>query len=431
MENSKNQSLSNLIIFLMYIIYFGIWSICIIIKSIVPAISVPAYCLYLSLIVLYIIFLLYKLAIMQSKIIIDKYTFIVLFLLFLIIAKQILGYMEYKQMNFFNDDNILKFIIVNSIDVFMLFAIGKNFCLPINEGHTGVKKNSFIVYFIYSIIIYYIDFKYHINTNGNGVFISFYINGFVDIENEVNYLAIGDNFAILSFLVFNNVTGNKKKILIAINSMLVLYLIGSRTSLIVFGLCILFYSTVNLLKTQSTCKNLAIIFLTMNVLIAALLMLLTISKNNFINLNDNRMFSLLTNNRENDYSYQARKKIFEIGIEQIKQNWFRGQVFIEYQNGVGSYIHNIMSYWQEYGIVTFIILLFLCIKILTKNILDYCKVNNKKNEFLAMNSIYIILCVFISRAYVNPLIWFALALNIKKLKGTKGLLTNNKMIKRY
>lgn len=414
MKNSRKHNYSYIIIFMIYIVYFGIWPIFISLKSILPAIPITGVHLYIVLLILLALFIICKLSMINHKILIDKHNIMVFLLLTTIIIKLILGYLQYKQTYFFYNDYILKFIVTNAIDMLILYLIGKNFYLIINEKHTHIRNITFFVYFIYSLAIYYLNFKYHINTDGNGVFISFYLNGFVDANNAVNYLSIGDNFAILSFFILNSTVKYKKKIFLIANSIFVLYLIGSRTSLIVFILCILFCTALDFFKIKSTYKKIAIV-LTASILIAASLLFLPVVQKNSLNFSNNRMVSLLTNNREKDYSYEERKRLFEIGVEQVKRNWFKGQMFAEYEIGVGEYIHNILSYWQEYGIIVFLFLLYLSSKVFVKNVFNSFKLSNRNNEYLVMNSMYIIICSFISRAYVNPLIWFALSLNTTKV----------------
>ncbi len=68
------------------------------------------------------------------------------------------------------------------------------------------------------------------------------------------------------------------------------------------------------------------------------------------------MFSILTD-LEGDASQQARNALLHVGLKRTLESPILGDyggVIHEFGN-LGSYIHNILSYWQTYGLLPFIL----------------------------------------------------------------------------
>lgn len=181
------------------------------------------------------------------------------------------------------------------------------------------------------------------------------INNYVDGANKGNYLFIGDAYALTALLVFAYFQNGLARFILFLASLVVLFCIGSRTSFAVFGLTGLVFILVSSAQVK---------------LIAALTALLVTSAvalgtfNTSINVVDlaernSRMTSIFTDYYE-DNSIIARQALNDIGWEDISNNpiagKFGGQRDVDDWNG---YMHNFTSYWRQFGIVPFTMLLSL------------------------------------------------------------------------
>lgn len=230
---------------------------------------------------------------------------------------------------------------------------------------------------------------------------------------EISYLYLGDIFAIYSIFIISSITKSKGKIALFLSSTLFLYLIGSRSSMLFF----VFVFAVYLLRYFKFKKKMFSKISILSLLLLAILSLaLSIDIDTFLN---NRMLRiLLPSNLGDDYSMIERMKLYTAGVENIQNNWFFGDLFAEYtkRGGWGLYIHNIISYWEEYGVITFLFIVLLCIVTLKINIKSYFKYSYRGLEFPALTSIYCILSTVFTRSYIYFYIWFAFALTSSLLK---------------
>lgn len=204
---------------------------------------------------------------------------------------------------------------------------------------------------------------------------------------------------------------NKKwniyKVLIYVISIFFIFISGSRTTfaLLVLSIIIHYYSNIRYIILISI-----FIYLFISPIIEFL--------QKFEWLNEFRFMSLL--DYKNDKSYIERSVLLEAGIDDVIQNPlfgdFGGQLrhvsINKFGNRWGAYIHNILSFYRQFGLIVFIyvsVLIYKSVKILSSHKKDYL-------PFL----FFIVVSIIISRSYVFPFIFFIFGLTVNVLKNEKS-----------
>lgn len=145
-----------------------------------------------------------------------------------------------------------------------------------------------------------------------------------------------------------------------------------------------------------------------------ILIIFSLNKNNYetILYENNRMLVLLENIL-GDASFIGRQRHMIEGFNDILENFFIGKLFVGVlkDGQLGEYIHNIFSYWAEFGLIPFIILFYLNIKYSIVNI-KYIFKNKEENYLLSILSLFSILVCLISRSYIYPYLWLGLSISI-------------------
>ena len=197
------------------------------------------------------------------------------------------------------------------------------------------------------VVLQYVDYSaYSIDTNN-----------FVEGADRGNYQFIGDAFAITALLVIAYFRNGLVRSIVFVGALVILFLIGSRTAFAVFGLTGLVFLVIASLRV--TLVFAAVTVLTL-VLCAVALGLFSSSVDvDDLEQRNSRMIGIFTDYNA-DSSIVARRDINEVGWEDISVSpifgKFGGQRKID---GWNSYMHNFFSYWRQFGIVPFVLLLAL------------------------------------------------------------------------
>lgn len=281
----------------------------------------------------------------------------------------------------------------------VLYIVGENFKSILEIiGKKFFKTIFFSCYFILSFVFLYAQLKLLRNDIDSSLF-----------YNPGVYLALGDIFAFFSLLIL---TVSKKmlvKFLVFFNATYWLFKIGSRTSLYGFIAVALLYMAKIIFQKY----KIKVLLIAPCILIMVTLFLVKFDVlKNFEELN-NRMTVLITD-VDSDSSYQARGMIFQDGLEDIKEHLFTGKLFQEVRRTglVGKYIHNIFSYWVEYGIVPFFIIILLSIKYLFISFKNILLKNDKITYTISTVALFFLIICLFSRSYQYPYIWIALTIAI-------------------
>lgn len=316
--------------------------------------------------------------------------------------------------------------IIDGYQIYFYFLkiVGSNYIILWVVGNYAVFFHSFfqkrviknITYIIYLIFVFVIIFM-TIRNSGFSFDItkmSIMGHGVNIVDEKFDYLSFSDRFAMATLFTISTIKNKYLKILTSVSGILLLTLTLSRTSLYMFALIIFFICLKYFINSK---KKLSIIYL----LLFFTLMTLYSFKGNlttsgFIS-RDNRMGVLLAD-RESDGSYQGRKLLKSMGEETIRENWFSGKFLYEVERDQkpGGYIHSIESYWAEYGLIVFILVLFLSAYLLVK--MSICFFREKENPilvFIFSYTIYVVISLYFSRSYFSPYIWFVFSSGYKYL----------------
>ena len=227
----------------------------------------------------------------------------------------------------------------------VFFCIGYNLILTLSYRWIYLALTLLMFFVIYS----YVDFE----------ILSLDRSLYIPTANKGNYLFLGDATAISSLIVLACFRGNTFRIAFLILSLSVIFFIGSRTAFAVyFGVCLLF---------------LVLIFKVRYVPFAVILLLIggfIIQQTDFDELADKnkRMVRIFTE-FEDDTSILAREKFAESGWEDIKNHPIRGRfagqlnyLVIHEKSVWRTYMHNVFSYWRQFGLLAMAILVYFLVK---------------------------------------------------------------------
>lgn len=269
-----------------------------------------------------------------------------------------------------------------------------------------------ILYAIFNILIAIVfynnmtDNKFKILILFSTMILSFFV--FFNIDYEVlrytlAYQLVGGILPL--FAIFAIFTLDKKilKFFLMTFIAILLFLIQSRASFYAFCVVYLIF----LLKEMGF-KNFFFIVLFFIVFSFIFLMITNIEL-------DQRMFAITQLNK--DGSFNERIEQFKYGFEAIKNNWFFGQyggqvIYNEgaiYSNGLGSYMHNWLSFWRQFGIIFFIIFTIFYFSRLFM-IFELWINNYKYSDFIFYLGLYMSVNILLFHSYNYPYIWFVLTI---------------------
>ena len=210
---------------------------------------------------------------------------------------------------------------------------------------------------------------------------------YIDSSYLGNYLFLGDATSIIALICIAFLRNIKAKIILTVLSAVALFFIGSRTSFAAFvGTTGLFY--IMSFKPRYLAIA-AICFIAAGVWLSS----------NFDELAERnpRMFGVVSD-FEDDNSVAGRKVLSEHGWQDIRNNPimgnFGGQLSfssLDHKNDVGwrSYMHDVFSYWRQFGIIAFIIIVAFVVRCLTK----LSKYSNLRNQ--RVFALHFLICIFI------------------------------------
>ena len=254
--------------------------------------------------------------------------------------------------------------------------------------YLNVRKYRIIL--IWSWIIYSLVVAFNITNDEKGFRLA--------MHGEQIYLMLADAYAVLCIFIFSIAKSKKLKVLVFLIASVLLFTMLSRTTLYFFVFTIILYFTIKQPKIIVLFFISGIIFMS------------------FTDLTDlmnsrmgERMFGLILGNE--DSSAESRSHTFTNGISNLKSNFLFGDLLGDVRDNygiTGSYIHNYLSFWANFGLIPFLMLLFL---IFTNGLLIYKrlifkKFNSNIEIFLFIYFTFFLLEIIFSRAYLSSYIWF-------------------------
>ncbi|OEF10074.1 hypothetical protein [Aliivibrio logei] len=220
------------------------------------------------------------------------------------------------------------------------------------------------------------------------------------------YLIVGDAlcFSAIFWCIRNNI--NLSSFIMMIFFLIVLYLNNSRASFFVF--CIVFILT--LWYFYFFKKTIIVIIISILSLILILIYYDSIMM--VLSLNE-RMALVLSGGT--DYSSNSRSLLLSSGFDSILNHWFIGDLGgqINSSGRLGGYIHNVLSYWRQFGLAVFLLLLIPMIYLFLYMLSIPHKINKEYEcEYLVslMCMSMAVIMIFFARSIPYYLLFLALGL---------------------
>ena len=265
------------------------------------------------------------------------------------------------------------------------------------------KENILLTIFLSSlfVLIFFIFVSYF------GLFS--FLSRTVFHEMEIEFQSLSDYIVLGSFILISKYFYNNKiLIVIAVIVLIELFILGSRSS-IFFYIASIFFLFI---------KNRRYTFIFTIGIIAFLL--LTYFMQDIINFysGDTRIMSMFSGDYANDASLKEREEQFLNNLKFIEQNWLTGGIYSEFLiAGEGTYIHNYISYLQNFGIVPFALINILFVKI----IYSLATYNGDSFEFrlIFLMSVFALLSILFSRSYVATWVLLVFAMSEAFFNRTK------------
>ncbi len=233
------------------------------------------------------------------------------------------------------------------------------------------------------------------------------------------YLFLADSYVLSSALVLAVLNKKSHLYILIIISIFCLYILGSRASLYSYLLAIIM---IYFLINNRIYSLVTVVFLVL--LLPFALMLADSSM-----IADNRMLRLIMGFE--DASELARNRLLSNGLASIWANFFTGDYAGQVRDTgfIGSYIHNYLSIWRQFGFIPFAITVYLMYKLLAKilSLSEEMKSLMKKTAAKKMNYWFVITSVFLlieiitSRSYGYPYIWLCIGLLANKEFSQKNI----------
>lgn len=210
------------------------------------------------------------------------------------------------------------------------------------------KINKISVFLIYLFLIYSVYYIYSENK-----FMLPFGTGDVDSENISGYQGISRSVFLVALLI---ISFSKRNYFLYINICVIaflLFIIGSRSEFYAYILAVLVYHLVISIKIKSTFIMMCLIFCFFAFLFFA----------NYEFISQSRQFNIFDLN--SDDSWVLREQMKNFALTQLKNSPLFGQFggHLEFYKGshyTGSYIHNLLSGYINYGLLFLILFSIMC-----------------------------------------------------------------------
>lgn len=226
-------------------------------------------------------------------------------------------------------------------------------------------------------------------------------------EKKSMYLLFADFYAVSALLLMSVARSTRTAVGVAATSAIVLFFLESRASLFFFIATVALYY----LLSRSAGNKLLLALMT----ISAIVILPTIDFSQYESAS--RMTIFFERGLQADASFIGRMKLLTDGVGSILQNPLLGSYnsLVDHSNNVTAYIHNILSYWQLYGLMVFGLMFFLLVIMPTTFIRQHLfgkrvPTISPEIRMVCIVSLFVILQVVTARAYVWHFSWLLIGL---------------------
>ncbi|WP_104470710.1 O-antigen polymerase [Acinetobacter indicus] len=265
--------------------------------------------------------------------------------------------------------------------------------------------------FLYLLLIFSLIVVLNYIQTGNYIFT---LGSLSDDDSNLTYQHVSLIFFLTWFFHFFL----EKNIYLRLLSVLIIFTLlifsGARSEFFGFLISFLFYLVylffniprINLYKTLIN--------------IFVILIVIFLSKNFVLEIFENsRHFNVV--DLQSDNSWYERKQLQEINLREIKENFIFGSYASHFNIGRGSYIHNILSTWQQYGLIGFILFIILVFAPFFYSLRKILKSMNSYEQALFFISTYCLIMVLVVKSIFWPYIGIMFGLYLFVLKTNKPI----------
>lgn len=273
----------------------------------------------------------------------------------------------------------------------------------INGLSKGLKFINLIFFFMFFLILFY--------SLNKGVFIDYiFLTGLRSDGIKVHHLSLTEPLMLVFYMIIAQFYNSKYKWLIILIILYWMFALGGRVAFFCFIFSILIYEFFN--------ENKINFFLKISIIASLSTYIVLFLVSNLDNIFAfNKLF--FSQGVGNDESFQSRLELFDNFSRNILSQLVIGNTnsLISNEGGLGSYVHNILSVIQFYGLIPFLIVIFSFLYII-KYIYIYRLY--KEQEILSIFGVlffmYTLLSVIVGKAVLFSSLWFILGFWFFKLK---------------
>lgn len=305
-----------------------------------------------------------------------KYFYLLIFFLFQVLVYTFVGYFlsdySYNLEAFAQSFLLFYYLLVYAVLGFGLY-------------YFKIMGSKIWLYFLYFFIFVVVCLYFK-----NGTF-SFYFNLMNPSAATINYQEVSIIFLFVWFFYYAGVFDSIERIKSIVICVIILIASGARTEFYGFILALLYVFLLGNVRINFyKLKNFIIVF-------SILLVILFLFKDFIFEVFENsRHFSVTK--LDSDGSWQEREYLKHKNLNYIYENPIFGSYASHFDIGRGFYIHNILSSWQQYGLLGFV--LYLLLVVIPFLVISYTRVktDNKKLDGFLFISTYSLIVVIVTKS---------------------------------
>jgi hypothetical protein len=216
---------------------------------------------------------------------------------------------------------------------------------------------------------------------------------------SINYMLLADAYVFLALLILFDIKSKIWTAFVFLTTVSVLFVLPSRTTFLCFIIGALFTFMISNIKTFI--KN--ALFLT--IVLAGLVFNFGFEVENNIFFKSSR---IINTDFETDGSLNERALQLDLNFETFKSNWLLGGFMSDiktFHGADGNYSHSYFSFWEQFGLIPFVLLL-ISVAILLRFL--FLLRRNKSHIYLSSLSltVFTLIAITFSRSFHNSFIWF-------------------------
>ena len=344
------------------------------------------------------------------------FSVLIIFFLFLV-----LFFLFFEKVTIFKDREFIVYFLILLISIIFTTFINTNYNIA----------SDYLFYYVRVLQIFVILISYYLIANNINLLKFIRVNSLIFFLVSLAYimifwkesflarplgvLGISDHVAFLAIVLFNLDDTKKSRYITLFISLLLLLFYSSFTSITFFIVTILINIVYSIYLKRNIILKLFTTLVLIVLIICALIFYIQISKQP-IQLQGNSVFVDTINrylvrvhyviNLE-DASLNERLIQFNEGFKVLKEKPILGEFMYEYRvfGTTGGYMHNILSYWAEYGLINFLLIFVPYFIFLFKSYKYFVKYDNKILKALFFSGIYVTLILLFSRSYTHMIFW--------------------------